>query len=242
MISKRLRSALALALALPCAANATMIWYTAANAIADYDGDGVPDALTPSSSNYVANYTYANAPEVPLEWRTFVEFALPSSIPDFQSASFNFIVGRNNTPHVPAQQIAAYAYFGNGTVELSDWNAPGVLLGLTTPIAGYLPDLSNQGEGLQFNLDVTTQLKAAIAANASHFSVYFLNPSRSTVDSSDPLGYSSLLTVGNYEIMTRETPVGVADTGSTLGLSVAALAGLIALHRRRRSELGAVAA
>lgn len=218
--------------ALPSVGLSATIFYTAGNAIIDSNGDGTPDALTPQSSNYVFNSHPVQAPSSRSESRTFVEFALPASLDPFASATLSFSVFRYNAPHVPAQQLSVYGYLGNGAITLSDWNAAGTLLGTTSPIAGFAADLSNRGEGIVFNFDITTALLNATNLGASHFSLYFLNPVESTIDSGDPLGYTSLLTVGNYEIKTQ-TSSSVPDSASSLAL-VGISAGLLGLAARRR--------
>lgn len=198
----------------PMSAIATVIGFSASNALRDNNLDDTPDELAWYASNYVYHAIG--------ESRTFAEFDL-RALPAITSASVQFDVRRYNSG---AMQLQVYGYLGNGSVELSDWHAAGSLLS-SLSIDPYV----DRGDLLAFSVDVTGALSAAQAAGASYFSLYFRDPTRAT-DFNE-----GLLTVGNFSIATPgiAAPAAVPEAAATAGLLLAALAGCVALPRRRQS-------
>jgi len=199
------------------AASTVTLYAKCTNAIRHYRvpdknfGD-FPDQLTPNSSNYVENYRQADV-DFGFDSRTFLEFDL-QQCPTPLRAEFHFSVFRYNAPNVTDQLIQVYGYKGIGAISLEDWQAESIYVGSTGPIAGFSNDKKNRGELVGvFSMDITTLLQKALSAGYTHLGFYMMNPKLATIDPRDPLGYSALLTVGNFTI-TLTTPASSNKNGS----------------------------
>ena len=216
---------------------ADTIGYTTSNAIRDNTkADGVPDELAPYARNYVVNNGWVGVPEeYTWESRTFVEFNLSKASKYFNYAELLFSVFRYNTPHMPDQIIKVNSYQGNGIIELNDWFAASNFVGVTEQIKGFSDDTTNRGDRIDFSIDITASLLSAFDSGYLYYGVSFSNPNTTFVDSRDPLGYGSLLTVGNYQISTEYiAPVPEPTTMLLFGTGIIGLAGS-RVRRRKKS-------
>jgi len=184
------------------AARAQLVIFPAASLAArdNPPADGVPDQLTPQSSNYVYYDFPVLYPASLAESRTFVEFNIAGRS-KYGRVTLSFDAFRYNAPHLADQIVDVFTYVGDGAIELEDWTRPSTFAGSTAPIKGWNPDGSNRGEGVPELVDITTAFNAAVDAGNNYLGIVFRKPAPSAINSSDPLGYSDLVTVGNYRIL-----------------------------------------
>ncbi len=92
-----------------------------------------------------------------------------------------------------SERVQVYVYSGDGTIALDDFSRTSTPAGtITTGGQGAITDQTLAGTGpVAFELDITTEVKALVAANATHLGIVFATDDANSGTSIDDLGANS---------------------------------------------------